>query len=97
MKLFVLFLFLTFIGIASCCIGSGCIHDRKENRFYWFTNRPAAYCLSLGLHVTSPGSTLYIRTQELEGLLSSSEIPPGRENPITLWPNKIICHGMKWD
>ena len=110
MNLFVFFLFLTFIGIASCCIGSGCIHDRKENRFYWFSNRasseienvkeqggPAAYCTSLGLHVTSPGLTLYTRAQELEGVLFSPELPAGRENPTTLWPNKIICHEMKWD
>ena len=41
--------------------GSGCIHDREENRFYWFSNRanseisgvqeqggPGSYCQSLG-------------------------------------------------
>jgi len=121
MKIEIIFV-LALCGVSYGCIGTGCIHDRAEDRFYWFSNRakseidniieqggPSAYCQSLGMFVTSAG-TLMNRALEVERMANingNTFINPHDPNsgkmddtesrdPTQLWPQKTICHEMKW-
>eukprot|EP00088_Acartia_fossae_P008538 TRINITY_DN1408_c0_g1_i2.p1 TRINITY_DN1408_c0_g1~~TRINITY_DN1408_c0_g1_i2.p1 ORF type:complete len:135 (+),score=17.80 TRINITY_DN1408_c0_g1_i2:42-407(+) len=121
MKIFLLVFFVGF-EVAFGCIGDGCIHDREENRFFWFSDRagseianvkeqggPSSYCLSLGLTVTSPGSSIWMRAMEIERRIAETQSRfsftddsveasgESAEDPKILWPIRTVCHEMKWN
>ncbi len=98
-------LILSILYTTQACIGTGCIFDKMEERFYWFSRRaveevpnvldaggPASYCSSLGLAVTAPGSSLYKRAEILLRYREASDpIVSSASLPRT------VCHEEKWD
>merc|ERR1712243_77219 len=96
-----------FVAKSQACIGAGCLWDKMEERFFWISDRigseaesvreqggPQAYCNSLGLAITAPGTTLWRRAEELQRKAEEFDPAPNRSN---LYPAKTICHEMKWN
>ena len=107
-----LVLLLTATPLCRACIGAGCVWDRVEERFYWFSDRvgweadnvadaggPAVYCQSLGMFVTPPGSELWTRAEEVARAEDSVGPPtsPSFHHKRSSQGGRVICHEVKWD
>merc|ERR1712098_108928 len=96
----VLALLTCLVTTSLACIGTGCLHDKMENRFFWISihedpnsikdiGSPRDYCTTFGLSLTQPGSSLWMRAEKLEKDKWSGTIEVSKEK-------KVICHEPKW-